>query len=339
MSRRTLGSIKKPATGDALIDPMTTRGDVVVRNSSNVTARLAVGAANKVLQSDGTDVSYGTAAVAGGGTGATTLTDGGVLLGSGTGAITATAVLGDGEFIVGDGTTDPVLESGSTARASMAAVGEVSTQVFTSDGTYTKPADLLYAIVEVIGGGGGSGGGDLTGASQVAVPAGGGGGGYAREVLAAGAIGSTETVTVGEGGAAGSSGNNAGSTGETTSFGALLSATGGAGGAGSPVKTAPTLPTIGGAGGVGSGGDVNANSCPGEPGIGMAANNASGGGGGCTPFGAGGARTNTGSTTAAVVGKVYGGGAAAGAQAENQGTAIAGAAGGDGIVIVTEFKT
>jgi hypothetical protein len=57
--------------------------------------------------------------VAGGGTGATTFTDGGVLLGGGTGAITAMAVLGDGEFIVGDGTTDPVAESGVTARTSM----------------------------------------------------------------------------------------------------------------------------------------------------------------------------------------------------------------------------
>ena len=46
--------------------------------------------------------------VAGGGTGATTLTDGGILLGSGTGAITPMAVLADGSIVVGDGTTDPV---------------------------------------------------------------------------------------------------------------------------------------------------------------------------------------------------------------------------------------
>ena len=50
----------------------------------------------------------GTLPVANGGTGATTLTDGGVLLGSGTGAITPMAVLADGSIIVGDGTTDPV---------------------------------------------------------------------------------------------------------------------------------------------------------------------------------------------------------------------------------------
>lgn len=60
-----------------------------------------------------------TIAVANGGTGATTLTDGGILLGSGTGAITATAVLADGEMIVGDGTTDPAIESGATLRTSI----------------------------------------------------------------------------------------------------------------------------------------------------------------------------------------------------------------------------
>jgi len=54
-----------------------------------------------------------------GGTGAATFTDGGVLLGSGTSAFTPMAVLADGEFIVGDGTTDPVAESGNTARTSL----------------------------------------------------------------------------------------------------------------------------------------------------------------------------------------------------------------------------
>ena len=46
--------------------------------------------------------------VASGGTGATTLTDGGILLGSDTAAITAMSVLADGSIVVGDGTTDPV---------------------------------------------------------------------------------------------------------------------------------------------------------------------------------------------------------------------------------------
>jgi hypothetical protein len=57
--------------------------------------------------------------VANGGTGASTFTDGGVLLGSGTGAVTAMAVLADSEMLVGDGTGDPVAESGATLRTSV----------------------------------------------------------------------------------------------------------------------------------------------------------------------------------------------------------------------------
>jgi len=74
---------------------------------------------------EGTDV-----AVAHGGTGASSLTDGGVLLGSGTSAVTAMAVLADGEMIVGDGTTAPVAESGATLRTSIG-VGTGNSPQFT----------------------------------------------------------------------------------------------------------------------------------------------------------------------------------------------------------------
>lgn len=43
-----------------MADPMTTRGDIIIRNSSNTTARLAIGTSGKVLQSDGTDISWQT---------------------------------------------------------------------------------------------------------------------------------------------------------------------------------------------------------------------------------------------------------------------------------------
>lgn len=59
-------SVQFVRTGNAgsLADPMTTRGDVIVRDSSNATARLAVGSANTVLTSDGTDPAYGQVATA-----------------------------------------------------------------------------------------------------------------------------------------------------------------------------------------------------------------------------------------------------------------------------------
>jgi hypothetical protein len=76
-------------------------------------------------------VSTGTIPVASGGTGATSLTDGGILLGNGTGAVVAMAVLADGAMIVGDGTTDPVPESGATLRTSIG-VGTGDSPQFTA---------------------------------------------------------------------------------------------------------------------------------------------------------------------------------------------------------------
>ncbi|MEQ1877668.1 MAG: hypothetical protein ABL958_13570, partial [Bdellovibrionia bacterium] len=40
-------------------DPMTTRGDLIFKNAASTTTRLPAGGANTVLQSDGTDISYG----------------------------------------------------------------------------------------------------------------------------------------------------------------------------------------------------------------------------------------------------------------------------------------
>jgi hypothetical protein len=81
---------------------------------------------NIIYRAGGTDVP-----VSDGGTGVSTLTNGGVLLGSGTGAITAMAVLTNGQMIVGDGTTDPVAESGATLRTSIG-VGTGDNVTFTN---------------------------------------------------------------------------------------------------------------------------------------------------------------------------------------------------------------
>ena len=104
---------------DAIIKIETELGTDPAGSVTDVDTRLDV-----ALNEDGT---LKTVAVSKGGTGATSLTDGGVLLGSGTGAVTAMSVLSDGEMIVGDGTTDPVAESGATLRTSIG-VGSISTQ-------------------------------------------------------------------------------------------------------------------------------------------------------------------------------------------------------------------
>ena len=108
-------------------------GDIIYADTTSQLLRLGIGSTNDVLRVTGgkpdwqatsfitslgtiaTGVWQGTdVGVAYGGTGASTLTDGGVLLGSGTNAITAMAVLTDGQMIVGNGSTDPVAESGAT---------------------------------------------------------------------------------------------------------------------------------------------------------------------------------------------------------------------------------
>ena len=98
--------------GDGTTDPVA---------ESGATARTSLGAAALGANSDITSITGLTTdlTVAQGGTGAGTFTDGGILLGSGTGAVTAMAVLADSEMIVGDGTTDPVAESGATLRTSI----------------------------------------------------------------------------------------------------------------------------------------------------------------------------------------------------------------------------
>ena len=100
---------------------MTTAGDIIYASGANTPARLAKDTnSTRVLTNTGTSnvpawaqVTLtsgvtGTLPVGNGGSGATTLTDGGILLGSGTAAVTAMSVLADGEIVVGDGSTDPV---------------------------------------------------------------------------------------------------------------------------------------------------------------------------------------------------------------------------------------
>ena len=68
-------------------------------------------------------------AVADGGTGASSFTDGGILLGSGTDPITVTAVLGDGEILIGDASGDPTtLDIGSSTA--ITTLGTIATGVW-----------------------------------------------------------------------------------------------------------------------------------------------------------------------------------------------------------------
>jgi hypothetical protein len=91
--------------------------------------------------------------VADGGTGASTFTDGGVLLGSGTGAITATAVLANGQLLIGDNSTDPTVATlTATANETSIANGAGSITIGLADDV-TIPASLTVTTDLTVSGG------------------------------------------------------------------------------------------------------------------------------------------------------------------------------------------
>jgi hypothetical protein len=235
-----------------------------------------------------------------------------------------------GEILTAADTNEYLVNNGYQPR---------ETVYFTSSGTFTKASyPWLQAIrVRLVGGGGGSGGNTATGSGQVSAAAGGGGGGYAESFITdIAGLADSVTVTVGAGGAGGAAGNNSGSAGGTSSFGAVSATGGGGGGGDQAFSLADSFPLIA-SGGSGSGGQI-----------------AIDGGNSLAPVArsavrvipsVGGASQLSGLLSAsvadvgagerlAVAGKLYGGGALGPTKAQNTATNRAGAAGGNGIVIL-----
>jgi hypothetical protein len=158
------------------------------------------------------------------------------------------------KLVAGAGVAAIETNDGANESVTLRATRLDTIRVYAADDTWNKPADLDFAIVMTIGAGGAGGGTTATAAGQQAAGAGGGGGGFSLKKIAAASLGSSETVTIGQGGA-GVSGSD-GSAGGTSSFGTHLSATGGGGG---EVGTASASGNnrLGGLGGAGSGGDLN----------------------------------------------------------------------------------
>jgi hypothetical protein len=154
----------------------------------------------------------------------------------------------------------------------------VTVQLFTASGTYTKPANLKYAIVKLQAAGGNGADGTTTDVGT----AGGGGGSYTEKLILASALGVTETVTIG------AVGNN-------STFGAILTAGFGV--------TPSTNSGDGGAGGTATGGDIN---IPGQKGNAGRGTSGYSGSGGNSTLGFGGASVTPGNNGNPGVG--YGGG-------------------------------
>jgi len=276
-----------------------TDGNIIVGNGatwvaeSGATARTSLGlgsiatqASSAVSITGGSITGITDLAVADGGTGQGSYTNGQLLIGNTTGNTLAKATITAGTGIsVTNG-------SGAITIASTGGGGFANMDVFTSTGTWTNPGSVTKVKVTVVGGGGGGGTG----------PAGGGGaGGTAIEVVTIPT--SPVAVTIGGGG-------GANATGGTSSFSSYCSATGGAAN-GSPNQ-------VGGTGGGGSGGQLNIKGQAGNPGIvlnlgGSGGSSFMGGGGKGVP-GAGGGP-----------GGAYGGGAGGNGAASGAGGSSGGA--------------
>jgi len=220
-------------------------GDLLYASSTTAISKLTVGATNAVLTvAAGIPSWVATLPVASGGTGAATLAANNVLLGNGTSAVQTVAPGASGNVLTSNGTTWQ-----STAPAA-GYVGP-TTQVFSSNGTFTIPSGITKVKVTLVGGGGGTSGG-----ANFAEILAGGGGATAIKWLTGLTSGNTISVTVGSGGTASGSGSIAGGAGGNSSIASgtqsitTVTANGGAGGGVSGVGSP-------GSGGTATNGDLN----------------------------------------------------------------------------------
>lgn len=246
-----------------------------------------------------------------GGTGQTTYTKGDILVAQSASVLSKVAVGTTGQVLVADSTQAAGVRWGAGANPTV--------RVYTVSSVaqiWSKPSNLGYAVIEVVGGGGGGGGttniGDAFG--------GGGGGGYSRKYVSASGLPAASSVLAGGGGANGAGSGGNGSAGGLSYFGSIMSATGGS----------ANSSTTGGAGGTATGGDINIPG--GSGGTGTSGGSAVWGtSGGSTVLGMGAAATSGSGGT----GGVYGGGGGGGFS--GGGSDTPGGSGGNGVVIVYEY--
>lgn len=208
-------------------------------------------------------------------------------------------------------------------------------QIFTATDTWEKPAGARIIRVQVQAGGGAGGGCVATAASSVCAGGGGSGGAYGESWISANVIGSSETVTVGTGGAGGT---GTGGNGTTSSFGSHVSATGGVGGG----STGTGASNAGISGAVSTSqvivGDLAIPGCGGGSGARQPSGVSISGTGGASHLGSGGRGTAAaGAVVAGNPGTGYGGAGGGAVSGTSANAAADGGNGTDGVVIVTTY--
>lgn len=148
-----LDVVVNPGGGPNVTDVTTDSGTAVptaggVLTVAGGTGISTSGATNTVTITLDTPVS-----VSDGGTGVSTLTDGGVMLGSGTSAVTSLGQATDGQLVIGDTSADPVLATltagtgmtitNAAGSITLASTGSTALSFPTDSGTATPAANIL----------------------------------------------------------------------------------------------------------------------------------------------------------------------------------------------------
>jgi len=311
--------------------------DTITANQADIANNLNVGGIAAITGA----ITGASVTVTGAVSGATLAASGAATVGSTlgvTGVFTARSVIYPSNVSTANQVLANTNGTGTTGWVSV--LGNVVIQTFTSSGTYTPTAGMIFADIEVQGAGGG-GGGASAASSEASVARGGASGGYAKSRRTAAVIGATATVAIGAAGTAGTSAPESGGQGGTSSVAMTgtgtitISATGGSGGT---AGSSGTAMQVNGSSSYPEGVSTNSDiaygtGTPGENGIRFSGTVYMSGGGASSRFGVG----TIGVTSVGNVTESTGYGSGGQGAASVNGVAYAGRAGRAGIVVITEY--